>query len=69
MSWQIDSTVVDLVVEQLHHNQLGVPQCPKVVLIRGRWQAGETLIHRSETPPTKKWAGRTPRGKTNALNI
>jgi LacI family transcriptional regulator len=59
MSWQIDSTVVDLVVEQLHHNQLGVPQCPKVVLIRGRWQEGETLIQRPKAPSVKKRLSRS----------
>jgi LacI family transcriptional regulator len=57
LPWQIDSTVVDLVIEQLHHNQLGVPRYPKAVFVRGQWQTGETL---RQLPPSRRRSKRKP---------
>lgn len=42
-SLTIGSAAVELVVEQLYHNERGVPETPKVVLIEGRWHPGKTV--------------------------
>lgn len=39
----IAATAIDLVVEQLHNNTLGIPQNPKSVLHEGKWINGRTL--------------------------
>ena len=39
----VGSAAVDLVVEGLITNRLGLPEHPKEVLIKGTWQEGETL--------------------------
>lgn len=39
----IAATAVELVVEQIHHNALGVPEYPKSVLFNGKWVDGKTL--------------------------
>jgi LacI family transcriptional regulator len=39
----VGAAVVDLVVGQLHRNEIGLPDYPKVVLVPGRWVAGPTL--------------------------
>ncbi len=36
---RVGAAAVDLVVEQLHANEFGLPQNPKTVLIEGRWVA------------------------------
>jgi LacI family transcriptional regulator len=45
---QNDETVggvaIELVAEQLHHNERGIPPDPKVVLVEGRWHEGKTLF-------------------------
>jgi len=33
----LGGAAVELVVEQIHHNQQGIPECPKTVLIMGNW--------------------------------
>lgn len=40
----IGAAAVELVAEQLYHNERGVPAIPKVLLIEGRWVEGNTLI-------------------------
>lgn len=40
---QVGAAAFDLVVEGLNTNRTGLPEHPKEVLIRGRWQAGATL--------------------------
>ncbi|MEX2382148.1 MAG: LacI family transcriptional regulator, partial [Opitutales bacterium] len=45
-SLSIGATAVELVVEQLFHNQRGVPATPKVVMIEGLWHPGGTVSHR-----------------------
>lgn len=39
----VGAIAIDLVVEQLYHNELGIPETPKVVMIEGRWQNGSTV--------------------------
>lgn len=39
----VGAAAVDLVVEQLYHNQSGIPEIPKVVMIEGKWHAGGTV--------------------------
>ena len=39
---RVGAAAVDLVVEQLHANNYGIPPNPKTVLIEGRWTAGRT---------------------------
>ncbi len=34
---------VDLLAEQLYHNELGIPATPKVVLTYGKWVTGQTV--------------------------
>jgi DNA-binding LacI/PurR family transcriptional regulator len=58
MSWQPDkperagidqqtdvlgAAAVDLLVEQLHHNERGPPQHPKIVMTEGLWREGTTV--------------------------
>lgn len=45
-SLTIGAAAADLVIEQLHHNERGIPEKPKVVLIEGRWQPGDTIRKR-----------------------
>jgi LacI family transcriptional regulator len=47
---RVGAAAVDLVVEQLHANQFGVPENPKTVLIEGKWVPGNTArgIRRAE---------------------
>ena len=40
---EIGAAAVDLVVEQLHHNERGLPGVMKRVLLPGRWFEGRTL--------------------------
>lgn len=42
----IAASAVDLVIEQIHHNQRGVPLHPKSVAIDGKWVDGKTLPKR-----------------------
>lgn len=46
----IAATAVDLVVEQLHHNNPGIPTVPKTVLFEGKWVDGKTLPNKISTP-------------------
>ena len=39
----VGAAAVDLVVERLYHNEFGVPERPKDVLIEGSWVAGKTV--------------------------
>ena len=41
-SERVGAAAVDLVVEQLHANEFGLPPNPKTVLIEGRWVPGKT---------------------------
>ncbi len=38
------AVAVDLVVEQLYHNERGIPQIPKLVMIPGKWNEGGTVL-------------------------
>lgn len=38
----VGAAAVDLVIEQLHGNNFGLPENPKTVLIEGRWVPGRT---------------------------
>lgn len=40
---KVGAMAVDLVVEQLYHNERGIPKTPKVVMIEGRWRDGPTV--------------------------
>jgi DNA-binding LacI/PurR family transcriptional regulator len=50
----IAATAVELVVEQLHHNAIGVPEHPKSVLFDGKWVDGKTLPTLSRIPPARQ---------------
>jgi len=39
----LGAAAVDLLVEQLHHNERGPPQHPKMVMTEGLWREGETV--------------------------
>lgn len=39
----VGAAAVDLLVEEIYHNRIGVPPHPKVVLIEGAWVDGPTL--------------------------
>lgn len=39
----IGAAAVDLVAEQLYHNERGLPQKPKVVMIEGEWKDGPSI--------------------------
>jgi LacI family transcriptional regulator len=43
---RVGAAAVDLVVEQLEHNERGVPPHPKVVLIEGEWIDGPTVSNK-----------------------
>jgi DNA-binding LacI/PurR family transcriptional regulator len=43
----VASAAVDMVVAQLHRNEVGVPPFAKVVLIEGRWNAGHTTCRQT----------------------
>jgi LacI family transcriptional regulator len=45
-SRRVGAAAVDLVVEQLEHNQRGLPEHPKIVLIEGEWVAATGTIRR-----------------------
>ncbi len=40
----VGAAAVDLVVEGLSSNRMGLPEHPKEILIKGHWCAGETLL-------------------------
>ena len=44
----IGACAVDLVVEQLNYNRLGVPEIPKAVVVEGVWVDGKSLPRRRE---------------------
>jgi LacI family transcriptional regulator len=43
---RVGAAAVDLVVEQLEHNERGLPAHPKTVLIDGEWVPGSTVVSR-----------------------
>jgi hypothetical protein len=47
----VGAAAVDLVVDQLHRNERGVPALQKLVLIEGVWVEGATAVGR---PVSKK---------------
>ena len=53
---QAGAAAVDLVVERLLTNDLGLPSLPKIVLTQGCWRDGETLIRQG--PPAPLAGGR-----------
>ncbi|MBI3887007.1 MAG: LacI family DNA-binding transcriptional regulator [Opitutae bacterium] len=56
----VGAAAVDLVVERLYHNEFGVPDRPKDVLIEGSWVAGTTVPPaRAEKPLSRP----SPRGR------
>lgn len=44
----VGAAAIDLVVAQLQRNEYGLPSSPKIVLIEGIWEEGETLLTRAE---------------------
>lgn len=46
----LGGAAVELVVEQIHHNEHGVPARAKTVMIMGDWIAGSTTRRRQEQP-------------------
>ncbi len=46
----IGAAAVDLVIEQLYHNERGIPEKPKVVMIEGEWRNGGTLLDKTAAP-------------------
>jgi DNA-binding LacI/PurR family transcriptional regulator len=43
----IGAAAVDLVVEQLHANEYGLPKDPKLVMVEGRWDDGMSVRQRA----------------------
>jgi LacI family transcriptional regulator len=43
----IGAAAVDLIVEQLHHNEYGLPRDPKLVMVEGRWDDGMSVRPRA----------------------
>lgn len=44
LNWRgVGAATVDLVVEQINRNELGIPEMPRLTLVPGRWYEGETL--------------------------
>ncbi len=41
---RVGSAAADLVIEQLQHNEQGIPEYPKIVLIEGVWRQGSTSM-------------------------
>ncbi len=39
----VGAIAVDLVVEQLTHNERGIPKVPKIVMVQGVWVPGQTV--------------------------
>jgi LacI family transcriptional regulator len=42
-SLEVGSAGVQLLISLLHHNQRGIPEIPREVLVPGRWVDGSTL--------------------------
>lgn len=42
-SEEIGSAAVQLLISLIHHNQRGIPEIPREVLVRGRWVDGDSL--------------------------
>lgn len=40
----VGAIAVDLVVEQINHNERGIPKVPKTVLVQGFWVLGENVL-------------------------
>ncbi|MFA6289522.1 MAG: LacI family DNA-binding transcriptional regulator [Opitutaceae bacterium] len=53
----IGSTVIELLVAQIHRNEYGLTLRPRLTLINGEWHEGDTL--RPEQAPSKSAARRT----------
>lgn len=34
---------VETLLDRIHHNQIGTPDSPRFITVRGRWQAGKTI--------------------------
>lgn len=49
---------IDLLVSQLHHNELGPPAQPIIALTRGVWVPGSTLRHAADKPEIAPLVGR-----------
>jgi LacI family transcriptional regulator len=43
----VGAAAVDLVVQQLEHNERGIPEVPKTVLIDLEWVDGKTVIEQA----------------------
>lgn len=55
----VGAAAVDLVVEQLEHNERGLPGSPKVVLVAGEWVDGPTVVDRTGRANHPGEAGRS----------
>lgn len=42
-SFQIGVMAVDLLIDMLHRNELGIPVCPYLLMVEGSWVEGDTL--------------------------
>lgn len=42
LPWHIGASAVELVVAHLHRNDFGLPECPSVVMVSGRFYQGKT---------------------------
>ncbi|HSI87247.1 MAG: LacI family DNA-binding transcriptional regulator [Candidatus Methylacidiphilales bacterium] len=51
----VGEIALDLVVEQIHHNQRGIPPVAKIVMVEGTWVQGKNV--RSFTPARKRTTG------------
>lgn len=65
----VAAMAVDLVVEQLHHNELGLPAVAKSVQVEGAWVDGATAPHRHPVSGTPPAPGRkSSKGKSKAVS-
>lgn len=59
-SYCIGVAATDMIVGQLHRNDLGIPDFPKAVLIQSNWVAGSTVqMQENKKPRAKRGLSRT----------
>jgi LacI family transcriptional regulator len=49
-SEEVGAAAVQLLISLIHHNQRGIPETPREVIVPGRWADGKTLPIKSSVP-------------------
>lgn len=57
----VGAFATDLLIEQLHHNETGIPERPKCMMIESQWVCGTTLRQALREPPAVR--GKRQRAK------